>query len=42
VYNTVELFFTAQKNRIAQKQKDAMYEKERLEQERREELGKWK
>ena len=35
VYNTVELFFTAQKNRIAQKQKDAQYEKERIEQERR-------
>jgi hypothetical protein len=42
VYDTIYFFTTAHKNKLIQQQKDAQYEKERLEQERREELGKWK
>ena len=42
VYDTIYFFTTAHKNKLRQQQKDAQYEKERLEQERREELGKWK
>lgn len=42
IYDMIYFFTTAHKNKLIQQQKDAQYEKERLEQERREELGKWK
>jgi Ca2+/H+ antiporter len=42
IYDAIYFFTTAHKNKLIQQQKDAQYEKERLEQERREELGKWK
>lgn len=42
IYDNIYFFTTAHKNKLMQQQKDAQYEKERIEQERREELGKWK